>query len=567
MAKHKLLPAILVAAVALFAVRPGFAQEQTKYWVMFTDKVAPASKAFADVRVVSEAARKRRDLRGRVNNRALDLPVAAVYLEQIARAGGRVGVVSRWLNAASVWMTTDQVRQVRQLPFVSGIAPVRTYSTEMAHTPISSAVSPVFLPPTPSAATRHYRLDYGPSLAQLQLVNAVAPIEAGIIGSGVVLGFLDTTFGGFSHEVFAQLVSENRLLGQMDFSQQPQFSIHGLAVASVAVGFSEGNLIGPAYGASVLAATTEQATDSLGAGIETNQEEDNLVAGLEWMESQGADVVNISLGYSTFDAGQNSYTPADLDGNTAITTRAADIAASLGVVVVNSAGNSSCGSPQSCWYYVTTPSDGDSVISVGAVMPDGQRASFSGRGPTADGRIKPDVSALGTQVIFAGGSGYGQGNGTSFSAPMVAGIVAQMLQVNPSLTPVEVRNILRSTAGQAASPDNSLGWGIVNADAAIAAARTVNTEPVPPQTAVELRPIFPNPAAIEAFLVVYSESAESARVRTVDVLGRTVSSARHQLDPGRTEIAIPASGLPSGRYVVIVEGAFGSFATPLTISR
>jgi subtilisin family serine protease len=182
-------------------------------------------------------------------------------------------------------------------------------------------------------------------------------------------------------------------------------------------------------------------------------------------------VVNVSIGYTRFDEGQRSYAPSDLDGDTALPTRAVDRAAQMGVTVVTSAGNNGCAVPKNCWYHLNSPADADSAITVGAVRPDSSLASFSSRGPTADGRTKPDVVVQGTQVVAAWkNGGYAEVGGTSFASPQVTGVVAQMLQVNPDLAPMQVRRLLRRTASQAHTPDSLRGWGVVDADAAIRAA-------------------------------------------------------------------------------------------------
>jgi hypothetical protein len=378
-------------------------------------------------------------------------------------------------------------------------------------------------------------------------MNAIDPLERGINGAGIILGFLDTTYGNFEHPVFAHLQQDNRILGVQDFAQGPQTNTHGLSVASTAVGFAEGTLVGPAYGASVLAATTEYAPS------ETNQEEDNLVAGMEWLEAEGADVVNISLGYTTFDPGERSYTPADLDGDTGVTTRIVDIAASMGVVVVTSAGNEGCSSPDFCWYYIGTPADADSAIAVGAVMPDSTKASFSSFGPTADGRTKPDVAAQGMSVVVAApGGGYRFSAGTSFSSPLVAGVVAQILQVNPDLTPIDVRNILRWTASQSQNPDNRLGWGIVNADAAIRAAEQTSTGTDASETpdAFGVTAAFPNPAAHRTTVAATLKTAAPVRLTLYNLLGQRVATPFDgMLSAGTHRLEIDLSGLPAGPYV------------------
>lgn len=383
--------------------------DSLKYWIAFVDK-QHAGKRAPQV-AIHDRAVLRRQLRASVPPRDIDVPISPTYLDELRTLGVRPLVESRWLNAASAYLRADQFERVERLPFVARVQPVGGLSA-----PSLDASAAAIVPERSGS-----QLDYGRSRTQLALMNAIPPLERGINGDGVVIGFLDTQFN-FDHPALRHLPATGRLLGVRDFTgpNQQQFgqdqrNFHGLSVASVAVGFAEGTLIGPAYGAAVLAATTEFAP------TETNQEEDNLVAGLEWLEAEGADVVNISLGYTEFDAGEHSYTVADLDGDTGITTRAVDVAASLGVVVVTSAGNSGCSAPQQCWYYVGTPADADSVIAVGAVSPDSTLAGFSSRGPTADGRIKPDISAMGVSVVVAtdGGGFSFFGNGTSFASPQI----------------------------------------------------------------------------------------------------------------------------------------------------
>jgi subtilisin family serine protease len=228
-----------------------------------------------------------------------------------------------------------------------------------------------------------------------------------------------------------------------------------------------GQLIGPAFAASFLLAKTED-TES-----ETPVEEDNWAAAAEWAEGQGVDVISSSLGYLTYDSPNMSYTPAEMNGEVAISTRAADIAAARGVVVVNSAGNSGFNPEHNT---LGAPADGKKVLSIGAVNSLGTRVDFSSVGPTADGRIKPDVAAQGSGVRVASPlftKGYVLASGTSFSCPLTAGVVALVLQAHPTYTVDQVLAVVRSTASQSATPDNLLGYGIVNALAAL-------TAPAPP---------------------------------------------------------------------------------------
>ncbi len=519
------------------AKRASSSAEPAAYWI-FLDGKPDAPPA-----AISERARARRARRGQPHAAELDRNVSPTYLRALEEAGAEIRTESRWLNAVSARLTEEALFRLREMDFVREIRPVAQRKHALPEL-VEEA-------PPSTLATKTGSDRYGPSRRQLELMNAIEPLERGINGKGVRLGFLDSPFGNFDHSVFDALKNDNRLIAIRNFTGKTgDSSRHGMNVASTAVGYREGDLVGPAYGAEVLAGVTEYAP------TETNQEEDNLVAGLEWMESEGVDVVNISLGYTEFDGGQRSYAVSDMDGDTGVTTIAADKAAALGVVVVTSAGNSAgCGSPIFCWYYISTPADADSVIAVGAVDSNLFPASFTSRGPTADGRIKPDVSAMGVFVYLgASGNRFGRASGTSFSAPLTAAVVAQMLQANPDLAPMDVRDILRATADQASQPDNVLGWGIVNAGEAVKMAENMgrptsaDRDELPAETA--LLGNYPNPFNPETAIRYALRQAGPVRLTAYNLLGRKVATLVDEQKPaGEHQIRFEAGSLPSGAYI------------------
>jgi len=278
---------------------------------------------------------------------------------------------------------------------------------------------------------------------------------------------MDAGFNNLEHQVFANMISENRILGTWDFVNNDTIvddqgdmgtGNHGTMTLSTIGGFYEGQLIGPAYGAKYILTKTEN-TDS-----ETTVEEDNWVAAMEWAENNwGPDITSTSLGYIDFDDG-SGYDASELDGNTATITIGADIAASLGILVVNSAGNEGSGTTT-----IGAPADGDSVLAVGAVYADGNRVSFSSVGPTGDGRIKPEVMAQGSGVTVASpysSDGYTTESGTSFSCPLTAGASAVLMQMVPSASNMDIFEALKMTANNHETPNNEYGWGIIDIMAA-----------------------------------------------------------------------------------------------------
>lgn len=452
-------------------ISPALSQENkvVKYWIFFESKSTyslqkSSQTALAKQFDISDKALKRRSKVLSPNNLLdnYDLPIDAQNIRAFLELGLQPVVRSKWLNAVSINLTPAELATVKKLPFVKKVRPV----------------AKSILLPVPEAAAvdfslqkqQTYKLDYGFSLTQNELINVPAVHDFGITGEGIIIGMIDSGFKYSGHEAFEslKLIAERDFINNDDITEnetgqdRTDQHDHGTWTLSVITGFKEGQLIGTAFGASILLAKTEFIP------TETAIEEDFWVAGIEWLESQGADVVSSSLGYTTFDD-VSFYDQSDMDGNTAVTTIAADIAAKKGVIVVVSAGNSGNNS----WGIVSAPADADSVITVGAVDSGNSLAGFSSRGPTADGRTKPDVVALGVTTYLAfpstdpANSKYTFANGTSFSCPAVAGVAGLVLAAHPYLTPLQVRNALRSTADNSFTPNNDIGWGLVDAYRAI----------------------------------------------------------------------------------------------------
>ena len=372
----------------------------------------------------------------------LDLEPWSGYVDQVADLPfcAEVRTESRYLNAVSINTEGGSPEEILALPFVDHIQRVSA----------STFRKPEF--------HAHPGNSTGVTAAQLEQIGLDELHSRGWTGEGIVVGVLDSGFN-LTHDVFSNIA----ILLMYDFvdddgdpSQQPGDppgqSDHGTAVLSILGGYIENAFCGGIPDASFILAKTEDTSD------EYQAEEDYWVQGLEWIELNGGYIVSSSLAYIDW------YTYSDLDGNTAVTTIAADAAASRGMVVFNAIGNSG---PEPGT--LMAPSDGDSVFAVGAVDAGGGVTQFSSRGPTFDGRIKPDACALGDNVslAFQGTSGFSQGDGTSFAAPLVSSAAAALSGAHPEWSMIEIMEILRLTASQSNSPDNSAGYGIINAFAAL----------------------------------------------------------------------------------------------------
>jgi serine protease AprX len=423
-------------------------------WVFFTDKGIKTDggykKAIQECSYqLSERSIERRKRRGKKPIFDFtDISVKREYVDTLKGLNLKIRVVSKWLNAVSVMANKDQIEEIENFSFVRTIEKVATFYRKEPP-PLEGSLKKFH------EAPKDQILKYGESYAQLKQIRVPELHDLGYSGDSVLITMLDTGYF-IHHNAFKHILNTGRLIATWDFingdedvEDVPDVQRnHGTYTFSAVGGFVEDTLIGPAYGAQFALAKTEI------DGPETQIEEDFWVLGVQWAESLGTDIVSSSLGYIDW------YTYENMDGNTAWCTIAADLAASKGIVVVNAAGNER----NKDWYYIIAPSDGDSVIAVGAVNSQGELADFSSAGPTYDGRIKPDVLARGVSTYCAWpNGGYGGVSGTSLSTPLVAGVCALLLEIHPDWTPYDVINALHSTASQACRPDNLKGWGIANA--------------------------------------------------------------------------------------------------------
>jgi PKD repeat protein len=434
-------------------------------WVFFTDKAVFDRSEFrqaASSVQLTERALKRRAKVGRDQILFTDLPVSRQYIDEVVELGASFRRTSRWLNAASFEIPMIQLDAVGSLPFVAYLKPVIRYQTAL---PVD--FDPNYRPLPPPVAQSPDALTYGGSLTQLNQINVPEVHSQGYTGQGVTLAIMDTGFRT-SHEAFALHVSSGRLLAQWDFvfnddntSNQPgDWSTawnHGTLIWSVSAGERDGSIYGPAYRSNIILCKTEDVRS------ETTVEEDNWVAALEFADSLGADVTTTSLTYG-YPGGWYDY--SDVDGLTATITLAANTADSLGIVACNAMGNSGPGTGS-----LSPPADAFGMLSVGAVNDDGFIASFSSRGPTYDGRPKPEVVAMGVSTFAgtaAGDDTYGGASGTSLSTPLVAGAACLLIEARPSFTPAMIRQALMETASMGDNPDSTTyGHGIIDVAAAL----------------------------------------------------------------------------------------------------
>jgi serine protease AprX len=460
-----------------------------------------------------------------------DLPVSPSYVQVISNLGVSVLYRLRWLNALIVECSSSQQDAILNLPFVEDSRPLNSKQK-------GSAVKH-------RSKSGIQAIDYGPSDNQNVMIGIDSMHSWGFHGEGMTIAVMDAGFRNVNgHQAFLPLFQNNRILGVKDFVDRDSDVYldhwHGAAVLSNIGGYLPGKIVGGAYNANFYLLRTEE--DPTENEIECAY----WVAGIEYADSVGADIVNSSLGYSTFDNSGLNYTYNTLDGNTAIASRAAAMAAGKGLVVVCSAGNE--GNNTSWGGWITSPADARNILTVGSVNNLQVPSGFSGKGPTFDGRIKPDVVAQGGQAVIANvftNEDITTSNGTSFSAPIVTGLVAGFWQAHPSLTALQVINHIKNSGNRASSPDNTVGWGIPGFVKAhiLAGARPILSYPFD-------LVVFPNPSDNNQLFIEFLESnaVGPAKIRLVNSKGQIVIEDSVFFDLTHQQYNMALRGIAHGIY-------------------
>ncbi len=515
---HKVEPRLLHASTAA-------PLDSVTAWIEFVDKgeqgpgdlARRLALAEASLSPRSRARRERAHVHPLVDY--LDLPLEPAYLQALRDRGLRPYGASRWFNRVAVRAPGGVVAALAELPSVGHIRAVDV----LRRSSDPASASPEWA--APSRATGVATVDYGLLASPIAQLNLPTVHDSGYTGTGILIGVLDEGFNYFDkHEALRDHVIPTAY--QHDFYRGLETAqdttdptmVHGTWVLGVIAGRKFGTYVGSAYGADFALGRTEVRS------FERQVEMVYWGMGVEWADSLGVDVINCSLGYTTFDPPDTSYTYADMDGHTTIITRAAEIAASKGILVVAAVGNDG----DDVWHYLSAPSDADSLIAVGAVDASGAPASFSSYGPSYDGRIKPDLAAAGYQVWTCGTSGatnlYSLRDGTSFASPLIAGAAACLLQARPAWSPHDVIVALRAVAARKSAPDDRVGYGIPNVFRAL---DTTTVRP-PAVTRLTLTASAANPVRFAhgpgrfSLAVPASLCNAAGSIRVRDALGRRV---------------------------------------------
>jgi len=466
-----------------------------------------------------------------------DLPVNATYISTLTNLGATPVYASKWMNlVVSEIIDTSILNTIHHLPFVTDVQLIKS-----THTLKSKKISNKLYVETTQ------ELDYGSSSNQLKIMEGNFLHNLGFKGNGVTIAVLDAGFTN-AHQMsaFSSLWNNNQILGFKDFVDGNDSVFvehaHGTMVLSTMATNIPGTLVGTAPNANYYLLRTEDAL------TETLLEEYNWLVGAEFADSVGADIINSSLGYTEFDDTTQNHTYSDMNGNTTVISKAANWAAEKGILVVNSAGNSG----NNNWKYIGAPADAPKILSIGAVDNDGIYASFSSQGPTSDGRIKPNVVAVGkSAAIINQNNEQVFSNGTSFSSPIMAGMMACLWQAFPNKTYQQLKSAVELTAHQALTPDYLLGYGIPNFRKAYHLLANIKDD-----NKNQVITIYPHPFNENFNITFYSTSNQTINIQLYDTYGKIILSEKWDVNENSLHL-IPINGfqLSSGIYVLKINSS------------
>lgn len=486
-----------------------FAQEDA--WVYFNDKPNADTYLANPLTMLSQRSLDRRVAQG-ISLDTKDAPIEQSFIDQIAQLGTvEVMAKSKWLNAIHVRGSQSEINALAAFNFVDYV--------QFANPSLNPAGKPRRQNASHTMAkTLDTQVDfpYGSSANQIEMLNGQFLHQQGYTGQGKIVAVLDAGFPGVNTvQPFKRLRDNNQILGGYNFVDRNEDiytrSSHGTMVLSTMGGYVQNQLVGTAPDASYYLFITEDVNG------ENPIEESLWVEAAERADSLGVDVVNTSLGYFGYDNPNYSHTYEDMDGQTTFSARGANIAFTRGMIMVVSAGNSGNSSDP----FIATPADAINAFTIGAVDAFGDYASFSSIGPSFDGRVKPDVDAQGQASVVANPSGaVVTASGTSFSGPIMAGMVASFWQAYPQLTNAQVMQIIRESASLYENPTDEMGYGIPDFMVALdLASLSVDT------TNQSKFIVFPNPAQ-EQISVWLPDNVSQASMTIYNPLGQVVTQKK-----------------------------------------
>lgn len=507
-----------------------FAQQDA--WVYFADKENVEASLQNPLTILTQQAVDRKNLHN-ISIDVRDVPVSAFYIATL-KATETIAVLakSKWMNAVHVRGTLKDIEALFSFEFVRKIDFADRTLTDLARPNPQHNKS--------SVVTTTNDFVYGNAKNQTDMIQVDALHNADYRGDGIKIAVFDSGFPNVNTlTAYKRLRDANKFMGGYDFVDRTSAifaykgSSHGTRVLSTMAGFIEDKFVGTAPDASYYLFRTEDATS------ENPVEESYWVEAAERADSLGVHIITSSLGYNTFDNANYNYTPEEMNGSTTFISKGANIAAEKGILVVNSAGNSG----NTTWRIVTAPADAPGVFTIGAVDSNGDYAFFSSRGSTFQPTQKPDVVAqgLGSFVIDETGA-IVSNNGTSFSAPIIAGAIASLWQAMPTATAAQIKTFIRSSASQYESPDDLLGYGIPNFNAALSL--TLSTK-VADANSIK---VYPNPVSDQLYLRFPSHTKDG-KLQIYNVFGQLV---REQVLT-KALLNIHVSELASGLYILKIK--------------
>ncbi|MEQ8324295.1 MAG: S8 family serine peptidase [Vicingaceae bacterium] len=533
-----------------------FAQPRFQFKIQFLDKDSGYYSVVNPEGFLSSRAIKRRQRQG-IEITQQDLPVCSTYIQGVKVIGNlEIRSISKWFNDMVIEVGDSSfIKKIRDLDYVESATLIPADYTKVAEIQFDKLVVKQGL-----NLEKGYE-HFGSSFNQAHMLGCDYLHEIGNRGEGMLIAVIDAGFTAVpDHAFLGDLWIDKRIIATRDFvdkdDQVYAHSNHGMYVLTTLAAYLPGNMVGTAPKASYLLLRSED------GAAEYILEEYFWVEAAEFADSAGADVLNTSLGYTIFDDSIQDHALKDLDGNTTRISQAARISALKGMLVFNSAGNSGNNS----WGKIGAPADAENIVAVGAVNALKEIATFSSRGPSSDGRIKPELCAMGNDVVIGNPDGTARSsNGTSFSSPVLSGMAACLWQSNPDATWQEIRNALIASADRHFNPDTNYGYGIPNA---ILAESILKKNPLVAEGEGNWIQLSPNPFS-DKLIGTYS-SSENAKMNItfIDMTGRKVNESEQWIRASEGGFfCIRANDLPGSTGTYIVEFRIGNNTQRLKVVK